>query len=51
MNLIDDLFDFFTRPCTAALYQEPFVNLLEDIYEHGGNTVSSINNMELLLLV
>lgn len=47
MNLIDDFFDFFTKPCTAALYQEPFSNLLEDIYEQGGNMVRFINNIDL----
>ncbi|XP_045773730.1 cilia- and flagella-associated protein 61-like [Maniola jurtina] len=42
MNLIDDLFEYFTNTWIAAFYQEPFVNLLNDIYEHGGNTVLDV---------
>lgn len=49
MNLIDDLYSYFSKTWTAALYQEPFVNLLQDIYDHGGNTVSSVYTIYLVL--
>lgn len=42
MNLITDLFDYFTQPWIAALYQEQFSQLLYDIYERGGNMVFKI---------
>ncbi|CAG9583119.1 unnamed protein product [Danaus chrysippus] len=42
MNLIDDLYAYFSKTWTAALYQEPFVNLLQDIYDHGGDTVYDV---------
>ncbi|CAH2215533.1 jg3168 [Pararge aegeria aegeria] len=42
INLIDDLFDYFTKPWTAAFFQEPFTTMLNDIYEHGGNTVYDV---------
>ncbi|CAH2090248.1 unnamed protein product [Euphydryas editha] len=42
MNLIDDLYEYFTQTWTAALYQEPFSVLLNDIYKQGGNTVYDV---------
>ncbi|XP_050344631.1 cilia- and flagella-associated protein 61-like [Nymphalis io] len=42
MNLIDDLFEYFIQTWTAALYQEPFGVLLQDVNEQGGNTVYDV---------
>lgn len=40
MGEIDDLYDFFTQPWMAALYQETFSELLRDINEQDVGTVS-----------
>ncbi|KAL0828921.1 hypothetical protein ABMA28_003821 [Loxostege sticticalis] len=39
MGEIDDLYDFFTQPWMAALYQETFSELLRDINEQDVGTV------------
>ncbi|XP_052742292.1 cilia- and flagella-associated protein 61-like [Bicyclus anynana] len=42
MNFIDDLFDYFTKPWTTVFYQEPFANMMNDVYVHVGNTVYDV---------
>ncbi|KAJ0176198.1 hypothetical protein K1T71_008372 [Dendrolimus kikuchii] len=39
MNLIDDMYEYFTQPWMSAMYQETFSNLLADINEQDVSTV------------
>ncbi|CAH4034591.1 unnamed protein product [Pieris brassicae] len=42
LNLIEDFYDFFTKPWMSALYQESFHGLMMDIEDHGIRTVHDV---------
>ncbi|XP_072949319.1 cilia- and flagella-associated protein 61-like [Epargyreus clarus] len=42
MNMIDDLYDYFTKPFMSALYQESFTDLMNELHEQEIATVYDV---------
>ncbi|XP_045500085.1 cilia- and flagella-associated protein 61-like [Colias croceus] len=42
LHLIDDFYDFFSKPWMSALYQESFIDLISELHEHEVKTVYDV---------